>query len=845
MSSGEPKVYLSPCTIIESYNKAIRDVAAGDPSKAKLLKRFVTGIQPEQSEVPLGEATTIFLAIEGHLGNDTNVAAGLIDELIAHTRSRTPAVKFDTPTGRQLTNYGLFGAYRAIVGVKDPRKFDDEIKTIEPDRIPALVWLYELALSTPFEYHLIDPGRYYDHTKEIRQAIIGLYAEPSIRLVLRQATSFSEGLNTLDLTIGAAARSKGGMLTLSPHAAIHEDLPSKFDIAQKFNTQNLKLGERQKTLSTRSTPAQESNVKLQEYTNATKASMRKALRRELTDPRPIGVIAANKIERRADLINNCTARELRNLLDELSEGSMDNPVIQRLGLQKLKGADKHIIVEKLFRMTENADRQAIATPAGNAVYTLCELMDYWPEIHAISEDKRLPAYLILLLVTHLDEKRARTLQLGDGPTDDADETIYFAPHNRLRYNMIGGQVSGDPNLVVEFALSPLLAQRLAAHLNPDGQTFADIAELYNEAKHKLRRTHPGIPRNLSQWSSGGREILGALLTDHELEIVRGTLRSRSKVSSAYIQAQLATLNERIYQAYNSFLKRLSPEAHTQFGWLTSCLQRPKSLPSASIGSTKPAQQVAALNFIESLYAHHSKLRAHLRTLRTLGRVDIQSLLDELNLLCINYWLLTLWVTTGRGHLERMSIIDAEQFLVVEDKDTRIARVPRICGYSDQKYSWLNTWRNQYEIITKALQNLEGFGVPLPINLKSFFDNSSLIPFYVVNNGTETVPSLELVRLTRSRLNSLCDSLDLPAPTFSSNLPRHLWWSQRLAHTHAALIRLQLGQEHSGPGLLDKSSSVSAPVLAQQMANLTPMMDDLALQVKTFSGNAVPSKETTP
>ena len=843
MSTDKKKSALSPCTIIESYDKAIRDVAGRDSAKAKLLKRFVTSMQPEQCEVPLSEAKKVFLMIERHLGNDIQLAARLIDELIGHVRSRNPAALFETPTRRQLTDYGLFAAFRAIAGVKHPKYLSEKIQTIEPERVPALVWLYQLVITTEFEFHLIDPDRYYDHTKVIRQAVTGLWAEPSIRPILRQANTFSEGLNTLDLTIGAAARSKDDKLVFSPHAAIHEDLPSKFDYAQKLNTGTIALGERLKETSTRSQPSRETSEKLSEYHNATKANVLKAIKRELSEPREEGAVAARRVETRADSINDQAEQQLHNLVEELSNGEVDNPLITKLRLKKLCGAEKHVIFGRLVDMTEAAGRQAIATPARNAVYTLCELMDYWQAIYSVSEDKRLSAYLTLLLITHIDERRARSLKAGDSPTDSSEKTIYLTPQNSLKYQMIGGQISGDPNLVVELALSPTLAKRLAAYLKSGVEAFADVALLYSEAKNKLRRTHPGIPRNLSQWSYGAREVLGALLTDQELEIVSGTLNHRSKLSSAYIQMQLTTLNERVFNAYEHFCGRLSSESRNQLGWLTRCMQRPELLPSARIGSTKPDQQPAALEFIERLYTQLSTVRAHIKTLRSIGRIDTQTLVDEINLLCINYWLLTQWLTTGRGHIERMSIIDAQQFLVVEDKDTSVARVPRICGYSDQKYSWLNAWRNQYAIITKALRNLEGVGIPLPVNLEAFFKESNLIPFSVVNTGSQAAPVLELARLTRSRLDTLCPTLGLPEPAFPSNLPRHLWWSQMLTDCHPALIRLQLGQQHNGPGMLDKSSSVSAPILPREMVHLTLMIDELALQVKTAGANAVPQKET--
>jgi len=829
------KPKLSPCKIIAGYEPAIVAVANGNTETVTVLRHFIRITQPQDCEPHLRQAKAIYLDVKRLKNEPTEFAESQIERLIQYLKSVYSSEYMQRPCTREMTDYGLIAAHNAL------SEGGYRTKAIRDN---ARKWLVQLVEHTPFEYHLIDPDRYYDHLLAIRVALPELIKIEHLESVLSNAPSVEHGLNQLEGEVGYEVRKNNEKFALSPHAKISPNLLKKYDTVQKLNSSLLRLGAHQREKTTRNSSPVERTAQAAEFTNTTLESISAVLRREGSEPVPIGKVATRKATHKAEKLLNSPPRELFNAVASLSNGDTSHPLTRLLNLQSYAGAEPHIIEKKLRQVHARSQHLNSPHPTQNAVFTLSELFDDWQAIQGSVQDKRLSGYLCLIMFTGLDESRARTLKEGDGPTDSNDATIYLNADDQLVYLLQGAEVSGHCDLCIKLSLSTWLAKRLRLLLRQYADGFSQIESAYAGAKKVLRKAGRELPRFLSQWMHGAREVLGQILCDFEIEVISGYITGRNRTASAYACLDIEKLNCRVFESYQTFLSRLSESATHQLSWLQQCLTAPRTLPTGHIGSIQPSKLTLASQHVESLYARQRTLKKEVKHWAALGRIDVPTIVKELNTLCINYWMMTQWITTGRGNMQRLSITLSASFLVVEDKDSSEFRLPRICAHTDQPYSYIDHWSNQYEIILNGIRHLSA-RLPEPIaGFEAFYLARPYIPLVVVTDTSSGLPRYKVESLSRAKLDRLVIDLELPNLEFPSNLPRHLWMSAQIGLLPTGIVRQQLGHQTYGVDMLSRSSSASVGELTQEMKALEAIFEATGLKTQTFGALPYLAKEVT-
>ena len=155
----------------------------------------------------------------------------------------------------------------------------------------------------------------------------------------------------------------------------------------------------------------------------------------------------------------------------------------------------------------------------------------------------------------------------------------------------------------------------------------------------------------------------------ELSVLSGRLNFRNRIPSYYTNLNIETINTGFQRGVAVLLDRLDPELCHNFPLRRVLSGFSETLPRGQIGSERFAVSTHVEPFVTALYARSIQQTADIKRALKRQAIDLTALINELNSACLNDFLLTQAMTSGRGNSARMVLTPQSTTIRMDDKST--------------------------------------------------------------------------------------------------------------------------------------------------------------------------------
>jgi len=527
-------------------------------------------------------------------------------------------------------------------------------------------------------------------------------------------------------------------------------------------------------------------------------------------------------------IEQLTPTQLEHGINGLSNQSdAESPIVNALRSLLIPGAyyNRQSIQRRIQGCYNALAKQNNPLPIRPHIYSLQECLYFLTQIEAVQPP--LAPILLLSMVTGLSLKRI--VRLASSEDALRDGICYTPGSDLIRYRVKHIIASQQANKVMALVLPGGLVLAVVEALkgfNAGGRILREMGRAYRSVRKQLMRCGIALPLRMSQWAHTHFEVLASSHHPYEQDVISGEVRFMLRSFSAYAQVDISAINTRFQEAYLAVLNQY-PDHPVLQRFNKFALTQPQELTSlpGQLGSIYGDQLATQAHYIDRLRKAFRKAKT--RANGSKAPFTAHELLNLLNLQEVNYRHLFSLYTVARGHMQRLQLIPSQVGFLVQDKDSKHYREPRLCAslaLSDERsHPVLIQWRALLETRDALCHTLE-IDAPTIRHAERFVPTLTSLVYR--EGGWHCTVARHSIK--REQQLSACGKI-LPESPLPANIYRHLVATHGLNRLTAPVLANLLGHNVPGFELWHENSAALSQCVQMQRTFLNELASALGLK----------------